>query len=95
MTVAERMAFVQRFGDFYPHLLASVDVILCPPFAALHPMSEALACTPVDVLGAGRRGRDPDVSAELLRVIAQERGSSAAGSAHQTSTPLATSSARE
>jgi triosephosphate isomerase len=72
MTVAESAAYLRRFRASCDQLLAHVQVILCPPFTALHPMSESLAGVPIElgaqtVSIASGGARTGEVSAKLAR----------------------------
>lgn len=51
MTIAESLAFLERFQDQAGELLTRVQVILCPPYTALKPMAQALHNSPIQ-LGA-------------------------------------------
>jgi len=51
MTVPEGLAFVREFRPAVGSLAESVSVVLCPPYTALHPLSEALDDASID-LGA-------------------------------------------
>ena len=51
MTVPEGLAFLREFCPAVAGLAASVRIILCPPYTALYPLSEALADSWID-LGA-------------------------------------------
>jgi triosephosphate isomerase len=42
MTIAESVAFVEAFQAMASDRLAAVDVVLCPPFTALHAVARAL-----------------------------------------------------
>ena len=72
MTVAESAAYLRRFRASCDRLLARVQVILCPPFTALHPMSESLAGVPIElgaqtVSMASGGARTGEVSARLAK----------------------------
>jgi triosephosphate isomerase len=49
MTIAESLAFLRLLRTSCEGLLPSIQVILCPPFTALHAMSESLAGVPVEL----------------------------------------------
>jgi triosephosphate isomerase len=51
MTITESLAFLRRFQAQAGHLLAQVQVILCPPYTALYAMAQTLADSPIE-LGA-------------------------------------------
>jgi triosephosphate isomerase len=51
MTIAESLAFLERFQDQAGELLTRVQVVLCPPYTALHPVAQALRDSPIQ-LGA-------------------------------------------
>lgn len=71
MTIAESVNFVREFRALAGDLVREVDVVICPPFTALHPVAQALAGSPI-MLGAQNVSADDDpartgqVSAELL-----------------------------
>jgi triosephosphate isomerase len=72
MTVAESAAYLRRFRASCDRLLAHVQVILCPPFTALHPMSESLVGVPIElgaqtVSIASGGARTGEVSARLAK----------------------------
>jgi len=71
MTVAEGHAFLRRFREHLGDVAAAVDVVLCPPYTALHPMAQALEGTPIELgaqnlSAAAGKAHTGDVSAELL-----------------------------
>ncbi len=51
MTISESLAFVQCFLALAGDRLAQVQVILCPPYTALHAMAQALGGTSVELGG--------------------------------------------
>jgi triosephosphate isomerase len=51
MTISESLAFVREFRNAVGNLAQSVNIVLCPPFTALHALAKALEGTPID-LGA-------------------------------------------
>ena len=71
MTVSESLAFVSDFQIALADLAQSVNIVLCPPFTALYPLSQALTYTPIDV-GAQNLSAAPgkahtgEISASLL-----------------------------
>jgi triosephosphate isomerase len=71
VTVSEGVAFVHEFRAAIGDLAEAVDIVLCPPYTALHPMAQVLAGTPI-VLGAQNLCAAPgvahtgEVSASLL-----------------------------
>lgn len=71
MTVSESLAFVREFPVAAGTLAKSMTIVLCPPYTALYPLSQALRDTPID-LGAQNLCADPgnahtgEISAPLL-----------------------------
>jgi triosephosphate isomerase len=71
MTISEALAFAGKFRAAVGSLVQSMDIVLCPPFTALHALSQALTDTAID-LGAQNLYAAPDkahtgeVSAMLL-----------------------------
>ncbi|MBN1814089.1 MAG: triosephosphate isomerase [Anaerolineae bacterium] len=71
MTIPEGLAFVRQFRAAVGHLAQMVDIVLCPPYTALQPMSQALADLPI-ALGAQNLCAAPglahtgEISASLL-----------------------------
>lgn len=71
MTIPESIAFVHRFSAAVGDLVQAVDIVLCPPYTALQPMTQALADTPI-ALGAQNLCAAPgmahtgEISAPLL-----------------------------
>jgi triosephosphate isomerase len=71
MSIAQSLSFV---GDYLPLAggdLEQVDVVLCPPFTALHPVAQAIAGTPLqlgaqDMAATDEIARTGQVSASLL-----------------------------
>ncbi len=71
MTLAETRAFVEAFVPQVTDLWERVDIVICPPFTAIHSLAQVLADTPVQV---GARNLHPgpgeaftsEVSAALL-----------------------------
>jgi triosephosphate isomerase len=71
MTIAESVAFLEAFQEAAYDLLSRVEVVLCPPFTALHAVAGALRD---DRIGLGAQNMAPsiglartgEVSAELL-----------------------------
>ena len=51
MTVARSLAFVRDFQSAIGDLAQEVDIILCPPYTALHPMAQALKDSPITLGG--------------------------------------------
>jgi triosephosphate isomerase len=51
MTIAESLAYLQRFQEQTGHLATQVQVILCPPYTSLYLMAQALGASPIE-LGA-------------------------------------------
>ncbi len=71
MTVAESLAFLQRFQAEVGDLLAQVQVVLCPPYTALHPMTQVLDHGPIElgaqtVSAAAGGAHTGEVSARLV-----------------------------
>jgi len=71
MTLAETRAFVAAFVPQVADVWERVDIVICPPFTAIHTLAQALADTPVQV-GAQNLHPGPgeaftgEVSAALL-----------------------------
>lgn len=71
MTIPEGLAFLRCFTVAVGTLAQSMDVVLCPPYTALHSLSQALTNAPID-LGAQDLCAAPDnahtgeISPELL-----------------------------
>jgi triosephosphate isomerase len=71
MTVSESLAFVHQFQAAVGDLAQKVDIVLCPPYTALHPMAQALTDSPI-ALGAQNLCATPglahtgEISASLL-----------------------------
>lgn len=71
MTLAETRAFVTAFAPQVADVWERVDIVICPPFTALHTLAQALVGTPVQV-GAQNLHPGPgeaftgEVSAALL-----------------------------
>jgi triosephosphate isomerase len=51
MTISESLSFAREFVAGVGNLAQFIDIVLCPPFTALHALSQALMDTPID-LGA-------------------------------------------
>jgi triosephosphate isomerase len=71
MTISESLAFVHAFGAAVGDLARAVDVVLCPPFTALHAVAQALADSPValgaqDLCAAPGKAHTGEISAPLL-----------------------------
>jgi len=71
MTVAESLAFVRDFEAIAGDLLDEVDVVICPPFTALWPVSQALRGSRIQLGGQNiaptdSQARTGEVSAALL-----------------------------
>jgi triosephosphate isomerase len=71
MTVAEGLAFVQEFRRAVASLAESVSIVLCPPYTALYPLSEALADSWIeigaqDVSAAHGKSHTGAISPQLL-----------------------------
>jgi triosephosphate isomerase len=72
MTVGESLAFVHTFREAAGDLTRAVDVVLCPPFTALHPVAQVLAGSGIQLAGQSvapgtQTARTGQVSAALLR----------------------------
>jgi triosephosphate isomerase len=71
MTIAESLAFGEAFLEAAGELAASMTVVLCPPYTALYPLSQALVDSPIE-LGAQNLCAGPgnthtgEISAPLL-----------------------------
>jgi triosephosphate isomerase len=71
MTIAESRRFVRDFVPEVGSAAWAVDVVLCPPYTALHPLAEALADTPIDLgaqnlSAAAGQAHTGEISAHLL-----------------------------
>jgi len=71
MTIRESLAFVRRFSAEAAGLTGVVDVVLCPPYTALHAVAQALAGSPIalgaqDLCAAPGKAHTGEVSAPLL-----------------------------
>jgi len=71
MTISESLAFVRKFRTAVGDLAQAVDIVLCPPYTALHAAAQALAGSPIG-LGAQNLCATPgkahtgEISAPLL-----------------------------
>jgi len=71
MTISESVVFARQFSAAIGSLAQWVDIVICPPYTALHALSQALADTPID-LGAQNLHAGPgnahtgEISAMLL-----------------------------
>jgi triosephosphate isomerase len=71
MTISETLAFAREFRAAASSLAQSMDIVVCPPFTALHALSQALMDTPIG-LGAQHlyassdKAHTGEVSAMLL-----------------------------
>ena len=70
-TIAAGQHFVRQFSRDLGSVAESVDVILCPPFTALHPVAQALAGSPIElgaqnVSAAAGTAHTGEISADLL-----------------------------
>ncbi len=71
MTISEALAFAREFRAAVGNLVQSMDIVLCPPFTALHALSEALMDTSIDLgaqnlYAASDKAHTGEVSAMLL-----------------------------
>ena len=71
MTISEALAFAHEFRVAVGSLVHSMDIVLCPPFTALHALSEALMDTPIDLgaqnlYAASDKAHTGEISAMLL-----------------------------
>jgi triosephosphate isomerase len=77
MTLSQSLTFVQEFRTALGDTAQVVDVVICPPYTALHPVAEALAGTPI-ALGAQNLYAAPglahtgEISAALLADVGCE-----------------------
>jgi triosephosphate isomerase len=72
MTVGESLAFARTFRELAADLVHAVDIILCPPFTALHPVAQVLVRSGIQLAGQNiapgtEKARTGQVSAALLR----------------------------
>ncbi len=72
MTMGESLDFVRAFRTEVGELAHEVDIILCPPFTALHAVAQALAGSGIHLAGqnvcaAAELARTGEISAKLLR----------------------------
>lgn len=51
MTIADSPAFIRQFTDRVGPSAEHVEVVLCPPYTALHPVAQVLAGSPVQLGG--------------------------------------------
>ena len=71
MTISEALAFARDFRAAVGSLVQLMDIVLCPPFTALHALSEALKDTSIDLgaqnlYAASGKAHTGEVSAVLL-----------------------------
>lgn len=71
MTVAEGQAFLHQFRDHLGDVAAAVDIVLCPPYTALYPLSQAVVGDPIqlgaqNLSAAEGKAHTGEISAELL-----------------------------
>lgn len=71
MEIPESLAFVQAFGTAVRDLAPAVDIILCPPYTALHAVAQALTDNPImlgaqDLCAASGKAHTGEISAPLL-----------------------------
>jgi triosephosphate isomerase len=71
MTIPESLAFVQAFGTAVRDLAQAVDIVLCPPYTALHAVAQALMSNPImlgaqDLCAAPGKAHTGRISAPLL-----------------------------
>jgi triosephosphate isomerase len=71
MTVSESLRFVQQMEQLAVGLLETVDIVICPPFTALWPVSQALQGSRLqlgaqDVAPTDALARTGEISAALL-----------------------------
>ena len=71
MTIAESRRFVREFMPRLGSAAQVVDVVLCPPYTALHAVAQAVAATPIElgaqnVSAAAGRAHTGEISAHLL-----------------------------
>jgi triosephosphate isomerase len=74
MTVAESLAFMEKFEALAAHLLDIVDVVLCPPYTALWAVAQALRESRLELGGqniasTADLARTGEISAALLADI--------------------------
>ena len=75
MTISESLAFAREFCAAVGGLAHSMDIVLCPPFTALHALSQALLDTSID-LGAQNvhAASDKAHTGEISAVLAADAG---------------------
>jgi len=71
MTISESLTYVREFQAAMGHLVHLVDVVLCPPYTALHAVAQALAGGPIwlgaqNMCAASGEAHTGEVSASLL-----------------------------
>ena len=71
MTISEALAFAREFRAAVDGLAQPMDIVLCPPFTALHALSRALTDTPIDLgaqnlYAASDKAHTGEISAMLL-----------------------------
>jgi len=71
MTISESLAFVHEFRVAVGDLAHAVDIVLCPPYTALHAVAQALVDTPIklgaqNLCAAPGEAHTGEISAALL-----------------------------
>nr|HID14595.1 triosephosphate isomerase [Anaerolineae bacterium] len=71
MTIAESLAFVHEFRAAVGDLAQAVDIVLCPPYTALHAVAQVLIHTPIglgaqNLCAAPGKAHTGEISASLL-----------------------------
>lgn len=71
MEIPEGLAFVQAFGTAVRDLAQAVDIVLCPPYTALHAVAQALTDSSImlgaqDLCAASGKAHTGEISAPLL-----------------------------
>lgn len=71
MTIPESLAFVRQFRAAVGELAQEVDIVLCPPYTALHAVAQALVDSPIalgaqDLCAAPGLAHTGEISAPLL-----------------------------
>lgn len=71
MTVSESLNFARLMRSAVSGRVQTLDIVLCPPYTAIHPLSQALVNTPIEVgaqnvCAASGKAHTGEISATLL-----------------------------
>jgi triosephosphate isomerase len=77
MTLAQSRAFVHEFSTAVGDAARAVDIVICPPYTALHAVAEALSSTPIalgaqNLCAASGLAHTGEISAALLADVGCE-----------------------